>query len=439
MNYSTIKGMKALHIIFLFAVAVLFAACSSTEDATTEKPSAPTGKKTYTMTINANKHGDTRVLTLDGNTLNSSWAQGEVVTVYNVTKSADLTGTLVAQGSGINTTLKGSLTGTIDNGDELKLKFLSPNYDSQTGTLEYIAANCDYAEATVIVANVEGGNITTAETASFTNQQAIVRFILKNSGGTSISASSLTVSNNTNSYTITPASATSEIYVAIPGFSNNIFTLTASVGGSTYDYAKSEVTFENSSFYSINVKLSECIDMASVTTDHAGKVIGADGKVYSHVRCATAAGTTASAMIGYVGNRNGAYGSAYSSEYNHGLAISLSNVKQNGDEGSEKMGPASAKTAASSYKRTRPSNCSAWFLASKTQWSNIISTFGYAVLRDKFGTVGGSNLYSGSYWSSTDGTQDSSNTWSYSFHDNSHKWSEGRSDQTAYVRSFFAF
>ena len=425
--------MKALRIVYLFVIAAISAACSSTDDAVTDNPSGPTGSKTYTMTISANKHGDTRALTLDGNTLNSVWAQGEVVTVYNVTKSADLTGTLVAQVSGVNTTLKGSLTGTIDNGDELKLKFLSPNYDSQTGTLEYIAANCDYAEATVTVASVEGGNITTAETASFTNQQAIVRFILKNSGGTSISASSLTVSNNTNSYTITPASPTSEIYVAIPGFSNNIFTLTASVGGSTYDYAKSEVTFDNSSFYSINVKLSECIDLASVTTDHAGKVIGADGKVYSHVRCATAAGTTASAMIGYVGDKNGYWGTAgasYSSEYNHGLAISLTHVGKNGEEKYESMNPATASSAAANYQRARPANSSSWFLASQNQWNQVMGS------RSKFGTVGGENLYQ-TYWSCSSGTSDSRNTMAYSF--SSNIWKEGTSTQTAYARAFFAF
>lgn len=347
---------------------------------------------------------------------------------------------MVAQGSGVNTTLKGSLTGTIDNGDELKLKFLSPNYDSQTGTLEYIAANCDYAEATVTVASVEGGNITTAESASFTNQQAIVKFILQNSGGTPISASSLTISDDTNTYIVTPESATDEIFVAIPGFSNNTVALTASVGGNTYDYVKSEVSFANSSFYSINVKMSACVDLTSVTSDHAGKVIGADGKVYSHVRCATAAGTTASAMIGYVGDKNSTWGTAgasYSSEYNHGLAISLSNVKPNGDEGNEHMNSATAKSAASSYNKARPANSSAWFLASRDQWNQIMTSFSNPSLSGRFGLVGGTGLYSNSYWSSSAGTSDSRNTWAFSF--NSNKWLEGNSTSTGYTRSSFAF
>lgn len=420
--------MKTFRIFFLAALCV---ACSSTEDDNTEKKVDPTGPKTYVMTIDADKGNDTRALSLVDKTLNSTWAQGEEVTVYNVTKSADISGSLVAQSSGASTTLKGTLTGTIEEGDELKLKFLSPNYESQAGTLEYIAANCDYAEATVTVASVDGGNITTTGTAAFANQQAIVKFVLKDAGNSPLSTSSLKVSNYANSCTVTLTPASNEIYVAIPGFSDNLITLTASAGGNTYDFAKTGVTFANSSFHIITVKMTQCVDLASVTSDHAGKIIGVDGKIYSHVLCAEAAGTTASAMVGYVGAQTYSYG------YNHGLAISLTDIGKNGEEKYEKMNPSTAKSAASSYTRTRPSNSSAWFLASKNQWINVNGSFGAANLKTKFGTVGGTNIFSNSYWSSTDGTSDSRNTWSYSFL--SYAWSEGISTSTGYVRAFFAF
>lgn len=420
--------MKTFRIFFLAALCV---ACSSTEDDNTEKKVDPTGPKTYVMTIDADKGNDTRALSLDDKRLNSTWAQGEEVTVYNVTKSADISGSLVAQSSGASTTLKGTLTGTIEKGDELKLKFLSPNYESQAGTLEYIAANCDYAEATVTVASVDGGNITTTGTAAFANQQAIVKFVLKDAGNSPLSASSLKVSNYANSCTVTLTPASNEIFVAIPGFSDNLITLTASAGGNTYDFAKTGVTFANSSFHIITVKMTQCVDLASVTSEHAGKIIGVDGKIYSHVLCAEAAGTTASAMVGYVGAQTYSYG------YNHGLAISLTDIGKNGEEKYEKMNPSTAKSAASSYTRTRPSNSSAWFLASKNQWINVNGSFGAANLKTKFGTVGGTNIFSNSYWSSTDGTSDSRNTWSYSFL--SYVWSEGFSTSTGYVRAFFAF
>ena len=130
-------------------VALLIA---STAFVSCNKESEPVAG-TFTMTVNAAK-GDntTKAISLDGTTLTASWAQGESVTVYNVTRNADLEGSLVAQGDGASSVLTGTLSGEIAEGDVLTLKFLNPDYSMQEGTLEYIAANCDYAEATVTVA-----------------------------------------------------------------------------------------------------------------------------------------------------------------------------------------------------------------------------------------------------------------------------------------------
>ena len=308
--------MKTFRIFFLAALCV---ACSSTEDDNTEKKVDPTGPKTYVMTIEADKGNDTRALSLDDKTLNSTWAQGEEVTVYNVTKSADISGSLVAQSSGASTTLKGTLTGTIEKGDELKLKFLSPNYESQAGTLEYIAANCDYAEATVTVASVDGGNIMTTGTAAFANQQAIVKFVLKDAGNSPLSTSSLKVSNYANSCTVTLTPASSEIYVAIPGISSTKVSLTASVGLETYIYEKTGVTLENSKYYVITVKMNKRPAYLSATSDAIGKVTGVDGNLYNTKSEATAAGAPACAVIAYVGSE----GSVETGTSYKGLAIAL--------------------------------------------------------------------------------------------------------------------
>lgn len=115
-----------------------------------------------------------------------------------MTKSAALGGYLEAQSAGASTTLKGSLTGTVEAGDELRLSFLNPIYSGQNGTLAYIAANCDYAVATVNVASVDGGDITTAAAAAFANQQAIVKFRLKDTDGNDLNATSLTIAAASN-------------------------------------------------------------------------------------------------------------------------------------------------------------------------------------------------------------------------------------------------
>jgi len=191
---NSILSMAAL----LMASATVFTACSNDDDIIGEQPAA-LSQQTYTMTVNATK-GDatTRALALDGKTLNATWAAGEKVTVYNVTRSAALDGYLEAQSAGALTTLKGSLTGTVEAGDELRLSFLNPIYSAQDGTLAYIASNCDYAKATVTVASVSGGDITTAAAAAFANQQAIVKFRLKDADGNDLNATSLTIAAASN-------------------------------------------------------------------------------------------------------------------------------------------------------------------------------------------------------------------------------------------------
>ena len=190
-----------LSLAALLIVSATFVACTN-DDNIIDEPQQPAATGTYTMTVNAQKGGDdatTRALALDGKTLNASWAVGEEVTVYNNTKKAQLDGTLKAQSDGSSTTLKGSLTGTIENGDELILHFNSANYASQSGTLDYIADNCDFAEASITVSSVDGeNNVIPTSAASFVNQQAIVKFILKDKEGNNLNVSNLSISAGSN-------------------------------------------------------------------------------------------------------------------------------------------------------------------------------------------------------------------------------------------------
>ena len=148
--------MRKVFSIFM-TVALLVAGVTMTGCKDNNDPQEPAKVQTYKMSISASKgaddnnqaNGPKKVLGLDGNTLNASWAAGERVTVYNATKGADLGGYLEAQSAGANTTLLGDLTGAIEANDVLTLKFLSADYANQEGTLEYISANCDYATATM--------------------------------------------------------------------------------------------------------------------------------------------------------------------------------------------------------------------------------------------------------------------------------------------------
>lgn len=148
----------------------------------------------YIMTVQAAKVG-TKALGLSGSTLNATWTMGDVVKVY---KGVDEIGELTAQSSGATTTLRGSVTTAPSADDVLTLNYLGPdNYGSQTGTLAHLATNCDYATATVTVTNYNDGIITTSA-ANFVNQQAIVKFILKDKSNNSLNASNLTISAASN-------------------------------------------------------------------------------------------------------------------------------------------------------------------------------------------------------------------------------------------------
>lgn len=128
--------------------------------------------KTYSLAVSAVKgeRPDTKALKFDGQALKSVWAEGESVRVL---KGNQFLGTLHATTAGDETTLSGTISGTLSVDDALTLEFMGPYYTYQKGTLDYISSRCDYATATVSVTSIEGGKVTT-DAAHFKNQQAIV-------------------------------------------------------------------------------------------------------------------------------------------------------------------------------------------------------------------------------------------------------------------------
>lgn len=261
------RHMKKLFAILMMAATL--AACSLELQPTLED--AP---QKYSMTVLASKGGDSasKALTIDDsgskNVLNATWAQYDRVTVYNETRSELLDGYLVAQSAGSNTTLKSDLLiGTVNAGDVLTLKFLSPSYGSQDGTLAHIAANCDYAEASVNVASVSGGVISISEPAAeFQNKQAIVKFTLKDEDGSLLARnpSSFTVNDGTSdvvSLSGIPASTFTTngkcvLYVAVPGIDSKKIELTTVTPDDTFIYnATSAKSFVNGKYYEIAVKM----------------------------------------------------------------------------------------------------------------------------------------------------------------------------------------
>lgn len=287
MENSSMKQILK-HIIntsVLFLTGIVLAGCSSS-DAPIEQPINPTGK--YVMTVNASKGSDatTRALTIGGSSgkkLIAYWDGTEKVTVK---EGATTLGTLTTITPDATDNTKAKLSGTLDkapSGTSLTLELCSPTYGSQDGTLAYIASNCDYAIATTTV-TYDNDNKTITGNASFINQQAIVKFTLKDIYGFPIKANRFTISSGNDKIvqnidqnidqdnftygplklTIDPASATGELYTAIRhnlGTSEtDDITLTAvEINHDSCVYQKSGVKFESGGYYKVNVAMKSAM------------------------------------------------------------------------------------------------------------------------------------------------------------------------------------
>ena len=227
-------------------------------------PSVPPvqGVKTYTLTVEAGKgeRPDTKALSFDGNKLKATWAVGEEVTVY---KGDALLGTLSAQAEGKSTTLSGTVSGDLAVDDVLTLKFSSPDYASQDGTLDFIASHCDYAVANVFVTNVGGESITTTD-ASFVNQQAICQFTLKQ-GENDITAAitALTITSGTDMYAISRTAGPGPIYVAMKGVSDAVIDFCATDGTNFYGKVVTDKTLASGKFYACSLSMETGIGLIS--------------------------------------------------------------------------------------------------------------------------------------------------------------------------------
>jgi hypothetical protein len=230
------------------------------------------------------------------------------------------------------------------------------------------------------------------------------------------------------------------------------------------------------------VDAADATELATLNTEYLGKVIGADGKLYDTATDATTAGTTASALIAYLGKEG-----EENTSYQHGLAIAMRNgswstwytsnsgtcvtqIYNIADALANKSGIAftntltsdghvhNAATAAKNFGSTYPAGTSGWFLPSIGQWNLIVQglaskkqgspvtddlsnfttrnpKYYYSNLNTVIEAVGGSGFQNGSYWSSTEIKNEE--VWCISFMNG---WAQGLSKKEGYnVRAVLAF
>ena len=167
------------------------------------------------------------------------------------------------------------------------------------------------------------------------------------------------------------------------GFSATVPTAEGLTAGTYYVwyYVKADATHTDSEISASGIEVT--IDAAgppalNLTSPAVGQVIGDDGKNYDYASLPS--GMTAVAKICYVSGE-------------HGLALALT------DEGEMDW-----STAMSTYAAHTPAfTGGTWKLATEGEWTNMITAAGsYTALRNGFEGVGGYNLTTDPYWSSTE-------------------------------------
>ena len=256
---------------------------------------------------------------------------------------------------------------------------------------------------------------------------AILNFTITGlAASTSVNVSLNSMAYNITGTVTTDASGTATFAAGIMGGLNlQPFSLT--VAGNPITIVSSEMVVAEGTIYNITRSaLTYPIALSAVTSGYLGSVVTSDGYVYAKAADATAASKTAVAKITYVGSDTGVDGKS------HGLALSLSDVS---------TADYSWATAISACANKTPAvtNASSWMLPSQAQWNKMITAAGsHNALRTGFSGVGGTNLNSGTYWSSTNHTTDG-NAWAYKFNQGS--WGAFMKNATTvkYTRACIAF
>ena len=325
---KTIMNIRTMAALLIASAA--FTACSNEDGAVIgEQPAATQTPQVYTLTLQAaNATGaQHRALELDGTKLVAKWAAGDELTVINVTSMTPLGGTLTASNvsaDGQTCTFSGTLTGTIEVGNQLALHYHATS-DTQVGTLESAAAS-DQANAIVTVASFDEGNITISESeASFNTTTAVLKLTLKDGSANALNATSLKMTvDGTDFFTASPTAATytangnGVLYFAVPekfdaaaiiaqeksggsptpelidtwmtNLNTYDVTFTATVGSDTYTATKTGYKLAAGKYYATELTMAKLTDLSTISANYTvqdGEVL--TGTLASNVKISIAA------------------------------------------------------------------------------------------------------------------------------------------------------
>ena len=305
--------MRTTILFFMAALALTFAACSN-DDFGIDQQAVKANGITITAQLAPKTIGaDTRAVSDQTTYIQAEWAVNEHIAILytkDETKYvADATITAV-DGSGAATISFTVQAGTPDNtactlvyplsaakDDHSGVKDAATLLSAQNGTLN---ANLDVrVGAGTIKVTTPSLSVTTQPEAQF----AIFKFTVKNADGSAtIDVKPFIVSIDTYDYIVTPATATNELFVALPAISGKEVKFTAfDAGSNIYMNAKTDISFTAGSYYQSVVKLNASSLKALIIPKGTSALKGAKLLFYQ-------TGDTYSSAAARSENQNGSFG-----------------------------------------------------------------------------------------------------------------------------------
>ena len=307
---AMMKTIRFLSMAALVFVGAITTGCSTEDDSSGQPSQAETVRRvTLTTTINMDGGAGTRALTEEGV---KTFAEGEqIAVVYTNTSSKRVKAVSNALVAGditnggktarITVTLTDPVAGSVDyiypaamaNEDG------TPNLSAlcmQDGTLPTLASKLDYAKGSGDM--TESSGVFTLPGIALKNQLTICKFKVKNSAGTEITSSitGLTVSDGTNTYTVSRAAAAGPIYVAmLPVSSDKTISFVANDASDSYFKSVTGKALDVNNQYTINVTMEQGLttNLSTLSADYvAGNGETLTGKLASSHKISIAAGAT---------------------------------------------------------------------------------------------------------------------------------------------------
>lgn len=305
---------KTMKKVFGFiALALSLIACNK-EDIdlqTTMQPAEKADGITITATL-ASKRAGTKAVADGGDNITVTWAQNEHIAILytkdETNYMADATITAVDGTTGAATIEFTVESGTPDNtpcqivyplsaakDDHSGVKTAATLLSAQDGTLN---ANLDVrvGEGNIRI-STPGLDVTTQPVAQF----AIFKFMVKNADASAtIDVKPLTVTIGSQNYVITPASATSELYAALPAVSDKTVSFSATGSDSkTYTCSKGGISFDAGNYYRSTLKMTPHCTFTAPSRRTGLKFNGSKSNVAGSPQNLVNAGSAVNATIYY--------------------------------------------------------------------------------------------------------------------------------------------